>query len=374
MHRTWGGVIAGALFVLPSLVLLIALSWLYLAYGDVPAVAGILYGIKPAVVAIVLHAAWRIGSRALKRPVLWVIAALAFVAIFAFAVPFPVIVLAAAVIGYVGGRVAPKEFAMGASHGADGAKHAPAVIDDDTPTPPHATFRWSRLAGVTLVCLALWALALAVLVHAFGADTPLPQMGLFFSKAALLTFGGAYAVLPYVYQGAVETYAWLTPVQMIDGLALGETTPGPLIMIVAFVGFVGSWTKAVFGPESLALAGIAGAAVATFFTFLPSFFFILAGGPLVETTHGQLRFTAPLTGITAAVVGVIVNLALFFAWHVLWPAGWIGESRSREGSIAMSLAIGVVAGVALFRFKANVIVVILGCGLAGLVARALLPV
>ena len=147
-------------------------------------------------------------------------------------------------------------------------------------------------------------------------------MGWFFTKAALLTFGGAYAVLPYVYQGAVETYAWLTPAQMIDGLALGETTPGPLIMIVAFVGFVGGWTKMVFGPEALALAGIAGACVATFFTFLPSFFFILAGGPLVETTHGQLRFTAPLTGITAAVVGVIVNLALFFAWHVFWPQGW----------------------------------------------------
>ncbi|MET0683098.1 MAG: chromate efflux transporter [Casimicrobiaceae bacterium] len=372
MHRTWGGVIAGALFVLPSLVLLIALSWLYLAFGDVPAVAGIHYGKNPAVVAIVLHAAWRIGSRALKRPVLWVIAALAFVAIFAFAVPFPVIVLAAAIIGYVGGRVAPKEFAMGASHGADGRRNAPAVVDDETPTPEHALFRWSRLARVTLVCLTLWALALVLLVHAYGTDAPLAQMGAFFSKAALLTFGGAYAVLPYVYQGAVETYGWLTPIQMIDGLALGETTPGPLIMIVAFVGFVGGWTKMLFGPESLALAGIAGASVATFFTFLPSFFFILAGGPLVETTHGQLRFTAPLTGITAAVVGVIVNLAAFFAWHVFWPQGWTSGTPA-GGLDALSLAIGIAAGVALFRFKANVIVVIAICGAAGLVARAMLP-
>jgi chromate transporter len=373
LHRTWGGVIAGALFVLPSLVLLIALSWLYLAFGGVPAVAGILYGIKPAVVAIVLHAAWRIGSRALTRPALWVIAALAFIAIFAFSVPFPMIVLSAAVIGYIGGRVAPTEFAMGARHGAGGGAHAPAIIDDDTPTPTHARFRWWRLASVSLVCGVLWALPLALLVHSFGGDAPLPRMGLFFSKAALLTFGGAYAVLPYVYQGAVETYAWLTPVQMIDGLALGETTPGPLIMIVAFVGFVGGWTKALFGPDSMVLAGIAGALVATFFTFLPSFFFILAGGPLVETTHGQLRFTAPLTGITAAVVGVIVNLALFFAWHVFWPAGWI-DGAPTGGVDAVSLAIGAIAVMALFRLKANVIVVILACGAAGLAARAMLPV
>ena len=372
LHRTWGGVIAGALFVLPSLVLLIALSWLYLAYGSVPAVAGILYGIKPAVVAIVLHAAWRIGSRALKRPVLWVMAAFAFVAIFVFAAPFPVIVLAAAIVGYVGGRIAPREFALGGSHGAGGGAHAPAVIDDETPTPPHARFRWQRLALVVACCLALWLFALALLVATYGPGAALPRMGWFFTKAALLTFGGAYAVLPYVYQGAVETYGWLTPVQMIDGLALGETTPGPLIMIVAFVGFVGGWTKMLFGADALALAGVAGACVATFFTVLPSFLFILAGGPLVETTHGQLRFTAPLTGITAAVVGVIVNLALFFAWHVFWPGGWT-NGPAAGGLDFISLAIGVAAGVALFRYKANVILVIVACGIAGLAARTLLP-
>ncbi len=371
LHRTWGGVVAGALFVLPSLVLLIALSWLYLAYGNVPAVAGVLYGIKPAVVAIVLHAAWRIGSRALKRPVLWVIAALAFVAIFAFDVPFPAIVLAAAIIGYVGGRIAPREFAVGGMHHAGVARHAPAILDDETPTPPHALFRWTRLAWVSVVCVALWGSALLALVQIYGADTPLPQMGVFFSKAALLTFGGAYAVLPYVYQGAVEGFAWLTPEQMMDGLALGESTPGPLIMIVAFVGFVGGWTKAVLGADALALAGIAGACVATFFTFLPSFFFILVGGPLVETTHGQLKFTAPLTGITAAVVGVIVNLAAFFAWHVFWPRG--AASGTLDGLDALALAIGIAAGIALFRFKANVIAVIVGCGAAGYVARMLLP-
>ena len=373
LHRTWGGVIAGALFVLPSLAILIALSWLYMAYGNVPAVAGVLYGIKPAVVAIVLHAAWRIGSRTLKRPTLWAIAAAAFVAIFAFAVPFPAIVLAAGVIGYVGGRVAPQEFAVGGGHDARGGAHLPALIDDDTPTPPHARFRAPHLALVTAIAVALWLFALAMLVASYGPGAPLPRMGWFFTKAALLTFGGAYAVLPYVYQGAVETYAWLTPAQMIDGLALGETTPGPLIMVVAFIGFVGAWTKALFGPESLAQAGIAGACVATFFTFLPSFLFILAGGPLVETTHGQLKFTAPLSGITAAVVGVILNLALFFAWHVFWPTGW-SAGASGGGLDLIALAIGVAATAALFRFGAGVIPVILACGAAGFVVRTLAPV
>jgi chromate transporter len=372
MHRTWGGIVAGALFVLPSLVILIVLTWLYMAYGDVPAVAGILYGIKPAVVAIVLHAAWRIGSRALKRPTLWAIAAAAFVAIFAFSAPFPAIVLGAGVIGYLGGRIAPAEFAVGSGHGAASGAHAPAIIDDDTPTPPHARFRWPRLALVLAASVALWLFPLALLVASYGPGSTLAQMGWFFTKAALLTFGGAYAVLPYVYQGAVETYAWLTPVQMIDGLALGETTPGPLIMVVAFVGFVGAWTKSIFGAGSLPLAGIAGACVATFFTFLPSFTFILAGGPLIESTHGQLRFTAPLSAITAAVVGVIVNLALFFAWHVFWPQGW-GAGAALHGIDLAGVGIGVAAALGLFRFKAGVIPVIFACGAAGLAIRMLVP-
>jgi chromate transporter len=372
MHRTWGGIVAGGLFVLPSLVILIALTWLYMAYGDVPAVAGILYGIKPAVVAIVLHAAWRIGTRALKRPTLWAIAAAAFVAIFAFSVPFPAIVLGAGVIGYLGGRVAPGEFTVGGGHDKKEGAHPPAVIDDDTPTPPHARFRWSRLVLVVAISIGIWGLVLGLLIAGFGMDSTLTQMGAFFTKAALLTFGGAYAVLPYVYQGAVESHAWLTPVQMIDGLALGETTPGPLIMVVAFVGFVGGWSKAIFGAQSLALAGIAGACVATFFTFLPSFLFILAGGPLIETTHGQLRFTAPLSAITAAVVGVIVNLALFFAWHVFWPRGYDAGVALRGIDLA-GLAIGIAAALLLFRFKMGVIPVIFACGAAGLAIRLLVP-
>ena len=360
MHRTWGGIVAGGLFVLPSLFILAALTWVYLRFGEVPAVAGFLYGIKPAVTAIVLFAAYRIGSRVLKNPLLWLIATAAFVAIFALEVPFPAIVLGAGVLGWIGGRVAPGEFTIGGGHGS-GAKHfGTALIDDDTPTPRHARFRWSRLAAVAIVFVAIWAIALGLLAARFGWDGTLPQMGWFFTKSALLTFGGAYAVLPYVYQGAVEKYQWLTATQMIDGLALGETTPGPLIMVVAFVGYVGGWTKALFGPDALALAGSAGAAVATFFTFLPSFLFILAGGPLVESTHDDLRFTAPLTAITAAVVGVIVNLALFFAYHVLWPQGFGGPIEW------VAVPIGVAAFVALYRFKVGMIPVILGSGAAGL--------
>src|SRR5204863_5550421 len=228
------------------------------------------------------------------------------------------------------------------------------------PTPEYARFTWRRLAVQCAVGIALWAIAIAALAFAFAWEGTLTQMGWFFTKAALLTFGGAYAVLPYVFQGAVENYQWLTTPQMIDGLALGETTPGPLIMVVTFVGFVGAWTKAVFGAESLFLAGAAGAVIATYFTFLPSFVFIFAGAPFIETTHGNLRFTAPLTGITAAVVGVIVNLALFFAYHVLWPAGF---DRHFEW---LSALIGSAALVALFHFKAGIIPVIGACALAGL--------
>jgi chromate transporter len=361
LHRTWGGIVAGGLFVLPSLFILIALSWIYLAYGDVPVVAGTLYGIKPAVTAIVLFAAWRIGSRALRNGALWAIAAAAFVAIFALNVPFPVIVIAAGVLGYVGGRMAPDRFRTGGGHGAADKAFGPAVIDDHTPTPAHALFNWSRFAAVCLAGLVLWAAPMAALVGGYGWDGTLTQTGWFFTKAALLTFGGAYAVLPYVYQAAVEHYGWLTPAQMIDGLALGETTPGPLIMVVAFVGFVAGWTKEVLGPDSLLLAGALAATIATYFTFLPSFLFILLGGPLVETTHGDLKFTAPLTGISAAVVGVVVNLAVFFAYHVLWPKGFAGPFEWA------SAVIGIAAFVALMRYKTGVIGVIVTCGAAGLV-------
>ena len=359
MHRTWGGIVAGGLFVLPSLFILVALTWIYLVWGDVPAIAGILYGIKPAVTAIVVVAALRIGSRALKNSALWAIAAAAFVALFALKLPFPLIVIGAGIIGYIGGQVAPKLFATGGGHGTDGKSYGAAVIDDETPTPQHALFTWKRFAIVLAIGLLLWGGAMALLVTVYGWQSPLSQMGWFFTKAALLTFGGAYAVLPYVYQAAVEQYQWVTPLQMIDGLALGETTPGPLIMVVAFVGFVGGWTTQFLGADNLFLAGALAASVVTYFTFLPSFIFILLGGPLVETTHGDLKFTAPLTGITAAVVGVILNLAVFFAYHVLWPEGLKGHFDWP------SLVIGLGAFIALWRYKIGIMPVIGACALLG---------
>ena len=362
MHRTWGGIVAGALFVLPSLFILVALSWIYLVFGQVPVVVGIFYGIKPAVTALVLHAAHRIGGRALKNRWMWAIAASAFMAIFAFDLPFPLIVLAAALAGYIGGRYKPALFAAGGGHGTAVQAYGPALIDDDTPTPAHALFSRSHLIKILLVGLVLWAGFMGGLVAWWGVDGTLVQMGWFFTKAALLTFGGAYAVLPYVYQGAVEQQHWLTAAQMIDGLALGETTPGPLIMVVAFVGFVGGWIKQVMGPDALFLGGALAATVVTFFTFLPSFIFILAGGPLIETTHGNLKFTAPLTAITAAVVGVILNLALFFAYHVWWPQGFSGRLD------VVSALITLAAVLALFRFKVGVMTLLTACALAGLAA------
>jgi chromate transporter len=370
LHKTRGGIAAGVLFVLPSLVLLIALSWVYLVYGQTPLVAGLFYGIKPAVVAIVLHAAWRIGSRALKNAWLWAIAAAAFVAIFALQVPFPAIVLAAALVGYVGSRVAPRHFAPGGGGHASAAKsYGPALIDDDTPPPAHARHSAARLARVVAVGVALWALPMALLAAWVGWHGTYTQMGWFFTKAALLTFGGAYAVLPYVYQGAVAHFGWLTPTQMIDGLALGETTPGPLIMVVAFVAFVGGWQSAelttLFGAEQRFFAAALAAVLVTWFTFLPSFVFILAGGPLVESTHGDIRFTGPLTAITAAVVGVIVNLALFFGQHVLWPRGFSG------GFDAIAALLALAAAIALWRFKRGVIEVIAASAAIGLAVHLL---
>lgn len=360
LHRTWGGVIAGVLFVLPSLFILMGLSWLYIAFGDVPLVAGIFYGIKPAVTAIVMQAAWRIGSRALKNNWLWGIAGASFVAIFAFNLPFPLIVIGAALLGYLGGRLLPQQFSLGGGHVAQDANYGPALIDDDSPPLAHTRFRASRLALLVVVGALLWLLPMGLLTWLFGWDGTLTQMAWFFTKAALLTFGGAYAVLPYVYQGAIGHYGWLTPTQMIDGLALGETTPGPLIMVVAFVAFVGAYLQPVFGGDSGFVSGALAAALVTWFTFLPSFLFILAGGPLVESTHGELKFTAPLTAITAAVVGVILNLALFFAYHVFWPQGFAGTFDWPSALLAVGAAL------ALLHFKRGVMEVLLVSALAGL--------
>ena len=359
MHGVKGAVLAGVLFFLPAFLLLSLLAGVYLAWGDVPLVQGIFYGIKPAVVAVVLFAAWRIGSRALKNEVLWGMAALAFIGIFFFDIGFPWIVLAAAIIGAIGGKLAPARFRSGGGHGASNKQYGPALIDDDTPTPDHAQFSWGKLVTTTAIFIAIWLAAMA----AISGQPTLTAMGSFFTKAAFLTIGGAYAVLPYVYQGGVEHYGWLTGPQMMDGLALGETTPGPLIMIVTWVGYLGGVAKTVF--DNPIAAGLAGAATATFFTFLPSFWFIIAGGPFVEATRGELKFTAPLTGITAAVVGVILNLAVFFAWHTFWPQG-TPETPFAGRFEWFPVVVAVAAFIALWKYKADIMKVIGASALLGL--------
>ena len=360
LHGVKGGVIAGVLFFLPSFLLLSLLAGVYLAWGDVPLVQGVFYGIKPAVVAIVLFAAWRIGSRALKNEVLWGMAALAFIGIFVFDIGFPWIVLTAAILGAIGGKFMPAKFKSGGGHGASNKEYGPAIIDDDTPPPAHARFSWRRLAATVGIFVLIW---LGTMLAIQGAPD-LYHMGEFFTKAAFLTIGGAYAVLPYVYQGGVEQFGWLTGPQMMDGLALGEATPGPLIMIVTWVGYLGGVAKGVF--DNPIAAGLAGATVATFFTFLPSFLFILVGGPLIEATRGELKFTAPLTGITAAVVGVILNLAVFFAWHTFWPQG-TAEAPFAGTFEWFPVIIAIAAFVALWKYKADIMKVIGVCALLGLV-------
>lgn len=360
MHRTWGGIVAGVLFVLPSLFILIGLSWVYIAFGETTLVSGIFYGIKPAITAVVLQAAYRIGSKALKNGYLWAITAAAFVALFAFNVPFPLVIACAALCGYVGGKRLPHHFTIGNATKKSEDSVSNAIIDDHTATPDHAFFSWGRLLGIVCVGVILWLLPMSILMLMHGWNDTLTQMSWFFTKAAFLTFGGAYAVLPYVVQGAVNQYGWLTTSQMMDGLALGETTPGPLIMVVAFVGFVGGYTKAVYGQDMLFIGGAVAAILVTWFTFLPSFLFIFAGAPIIEATHHDLNITAPLTAITAAVVGVILNLALFFAWHVLWPNGWSGQFD------VVSALVTLISVFFLFYFKWKITHVLLACGLLGL--------
>jgi chromate transporter len=366
MHGVRGAVVAGVLFFMPAFLLLSLLAGAYLAWGDVPLVQGIFYGIRPAVVAVVLFAAWRIGSRALKNEVLWGMAALAFIGIFFFEIGFPWIVLVAAILGALGGKFFPAKFKSGGGHGASKKEYGPALIDDDTPTPAHAKFSWGKLIATTAIFIAIWLAAM----FAIQGQQVLTDMGVFFTKAAFLTIGGAYAVLPYVYQGGVEDFAWLTGPQMMDGLALGETTPGPLIMIVTWVGYMGGVAKAVFSNPIA--GGLAGAAVATFFTFLPSFFFILAGGPLVESSRGEIKFTAPLTGITAAVVGVIINLAVFFAWHTFWPQGIKGAPFMGTFDW-LSVVVAIAAFIALWKYKADIMKVIVVCAVLGLAYSFIKP-
>jgi len=368
LHGTRGGIVAGALFVLPSLLLLVVLSAAYLAWGQLPWVAALFHGIKAAVAAIVLHAMWRLGGKTLTTPLAWALAGGSFVALAWWKWPFPAVVLGAGAVGWLAARVAPGQLVPPVAAPSAAAESA-AVMGDDTPAPPHARFSRHGLARVLLAGALAWLLSMGGLTAWQGLDATLTQVGWFFSKAALITFGGAYAVLPYVNQAAVQQHQWLTAAQMMDGLALGETTPGPLIMIVAFVGQLAATAEAmracgVNGCGAWALGwGALGALVATWFTFLPSFVFILAGGPLVESTRGKLGFTAPLAAITAAVVGVIGSLALFFVANVALPSGAGAGLGSKIDWAALALV--AAATFALVRLKWGAIRVIALCALAG---------
>ena len=356
LHRTWGGIAAGALFVLPSAVLLWALSWVYAAYGAVPWIAAIFYGLKPAVTAIVAAAVIRIGQRALKNGVMGGVAAAAFGAIFFLHAPFPAIVAGAALVGWLGGKVLPEKFPAAAGHGA---ADSGTVIDDSHDSPRHTQPSLARAGKVLAVCLALWWAPVFLAGAWQGWDGVLAREGIFFSKAAMVTFGGAYAVLPYVGQQAVENYHWLAAPQMLDGLGLAETTPGPLIMVVQFVGFLGGWTQpGALGP--LAMATLC-AAMTTWTTFVPCFLWIFLGAPHIEQLRGNARLGRTLTTVTAAVVGVVLNLAVWFGLHVFLPRG------AAAGVIDwFAVAVGAAAFVAMQFFRVGIISVVAASGALGL--------
>jgi chromate transporter len=359
LHKTWGGIVAGALFVIPSMFVLWALSFVYAAYGNIPWIAAIFYGLKPAVMAIVAVALLRIGRKALRNPVMWCIAAAAFAGIFFFKISFPLIILVAALVGFLGERIRPTTFVIAGT--SDGNK-SDSVLSDGEESPGHARPSWSRAVRISLVCLALWWTPIFLAGFWLGWDHTLFKEGLFFSKAAVVTFGGAYAVLPYVAQQAVDTFGWLQAGQMMDGLGLAETTPGPLIMVLQFVGFMGGWHKP--GLLSPLLAGTLGALITTWVTFVPCFLWILLGAPHIEQLRGNIKLTAALSAVTAAVVGVILNLAVWFGLHALFPAG-----RAVDW---FALVVGVIAFVGMLRWNWNVIPVVIGSGLAGLFYQLLI--
>ena len=357
MHRTWGGLIAGGLFVLPGAIIMMGLAWGYLTFGQTSVMQAVLWGIKPAVVALVLFAVYRIASKSLNRGVWWVLAVAAFVAVTFLKIGFPWVVAAAALVGWITGELHPKWITGG--HGADKVKaHPPAVIDDHTASPAHARFALKHSLALVAAFVALGAA-----VYAMLPNKALTDMAEFFTSAALVTFGGAYAVLPYVTQAAVEKYQWLTTAQMMDGLALGETTPGPLILILTFVGYLGGVKNAV--ASSPLASGLLAGTVVTFFTFLPSFLMIFAGAPFIESTRRSLKLQAPLTGITAAVVGVIGSLAVFFAQHTFWPQGFDGSVDWLAALIAIAALIGFV------KFKRGSMETILVSAVLGLAVKML---
>ena len=358
LHKIWGGIVAGALFVIPSMFVLWGLSYIYAAFGNIPWIAAVFYGLKPAVTAIVAAAVIRIGRKALGNKIMWSIAVLAFVAIYFLKVPFPAIVLLAGIIGFIGGRLWPAKFQIVASHGKASDQ---SVLSDEQESPEHTRPSRSRAFKIIAVCLVLWTAPTLIAGLTRGWHSTLFNEGLFFSKAAVVTFGGAYAVLPYVTQQALFHYGWLRPGQMMDGLGLAETTPGPLIMVVQFVGFVGAWQH----PEGLTpvVAATLGAFITTWATFTPCFLWIFLGGPYIEQLRGNVRLTSALSAITAAIVGVVLNLAVWFAGHVIFP-----NAKTVDW---FAVAVTAVALFGLLKWKWNVVAVVLGAGTAGLCWRYL---
>lgn len=372
MNRTAGGLLAGILFVLPGFLAIMALSVLYALFGDLGPVAALFFGLKAAVLVVVIQAVIRVGSRSLRNPVMVGLAAGAFLAIFAFGVPFPLIILAAGVAGYLGGRAGLPAFSGGGSHGPKGARYVPdaeTLLGEETPDHARPNLRWALTTGGVL--LALWAIPVLGLGLGLGWDNPFAQIAVFFSKMAVVTFGGAYAVLAYVAQEAVQTYHWLRPGEMLDGLGMAETTPGPLIIVTQFVGFMGAYRNAS-GLDPL-LAGVLGGVLTTWVTFTPCFLWIFLGAPFVEALRGARSLNAALAAISAAVVGVILNLALWFGLHVMFrdlQTLSVGPLRLDLPVLASvngaSLTLTLIAAIAAFRFKVGVIPLLLGSGLAGL--------
>jgi chromate transporter len=367
LHRTPGGVVAGVFFLVPSILILLLLSYVYAAHGNTTFVTGLLSGFKPVVVAIVVEAVIKIGGRALKRRAHLFIAAASFASIYFLRVPFPLIVLLAGLAGYAGARFWPGAFVAEAKRDeesarveTEGAEELPPVIDDRRPPPPHTLPSRARVLKVLGVGLLLWLAPLAPLAWRLGTGGIHAQEFFYFTRAAFVTFGGAYAVLAYVTQAVtIAPYDWLAPAQAVDGLALAETTPGPLIMVLQFVGFMAAWNHPPAGL-SPAASGVLGALLTTYATFLPCFVFIFVGAPYIEVIRGKRSLAGALAGVTAAVVGVILNLALLFGAAVIWPRGFSGEVNW------FAAALGAAAFLALYRFKLDVLWVVLAGGLLGL--------
>jgi chromate transporter len=371
LHRTVGGIVAGGLFILPGVIAIMALSYIYAAYGNVGFVEALFFGLKAAVLAIVIQAVVRLGKRALRNPVLIAIALIAFTAIFFFAAPFPLIVVAAGVIGYVGARLGRPEFAA-IEHGGKNVAAIDSMLDDAVPDPLRPSA--SRALRVGATWLALWLVPVAALLVGLGPSNVFSQVAIFFSKMALVTFGGAYAVLAYVAQQAANYYHWVEPREMLDGLGMAETTPGPLIMVVQFVGFMATFREA--GGLSPMLAGTLGGLLATWVTFTPCFLWIFLGGPYIETMRGNKALAGALSAITAAVVGVILNLSIWFALHTIFrhtfPVQSFGLSFDAPALRSVdwaALALSIAAATAIFRFNVGMLVVLAASCITGVLLR-----